>query len=81
MTKKPELKVLHGGGKPVKCPTCGKPAHGADRPFCSPRCRQLDLGRWLDGSYRIPSEEEPEEDELAALLAAASDGSSPEGET
>lgn len=81
MTKKPELKVVPGGARPVRCPSCGKPARGPDRPFCSARCRQLDLGRWLDGSYRIPSEEEPEEDELAALIAAAtSDGHSPDND-
>jgi endogenous inhibitor of DNA gyrase (YacG/DUF329 family) len=29
-------------------------------PFCSPRCKLIDLGRWLDGSYRIPAEETEE---------------------
>ncbi|MEM6790879.1 MAG: DNA gyrase inhibitor YacG [Myxococcota bacterium] len=34
---------------------CGESPKTRDhRPFCSLRCRQLDLGRWLDGSYRIP---------------------------
>jgi endogenous inhibitor of DNA gyrase (YacG/DUF329 family) len=33
-------------------------------PFCSPRCRLIDLGRWLDGSYRLPAEEpEPAEED------------------
>ncbi len=41
------------------CPTCRKPlseieAERAHRPFCSERCRMLDLGRWLDGAYCIP---------------------------
>lgn len=33
------------------------------RPFCSARCAEVDLGRWLKGTYRIPTEEEPEKDE------------------
>jgi len=31
------------------------------RPFCSARCAQIDLGRWLKGNYRIPTEEDPDE--------------------
>jgi endogenous inhibitor of DNA gyrase (YacG/DUF329 family) len=43
----------------VKCPTCQKliPWQGNPyRPFCSARCRTLDLGAWADESYRIPGE-------------------------
>jgi hypothetical protein len=41
-----------------KCPTCSRvfeePAEPSPfRPFCSPRCRAADLGKWLDGGYRI----------------------------
>jgi len=43
------------------CPTCGKPASARHQPFCSARCRAVDLGRWLKGTYRIESEEPPEE--------------------
>lgn len=43
-----------------RCPICGKPADPAHRPFCSARCRNLDLGRWLGERYRIPSDEPPE---------------------
>jgi len=46
---------------PRGCPICGKPALPQHRPFCSPRCAQLDLGRWLKGDYRIPTEEAPED--------------------
>jgi endogenous inhibitor of DNA gyrase (YacG/DUF329 family) len=36
------------------CPICGKPsAHGRIAPFCSARCADVDLGRWLTGHYRI----------------------------
>ncbi|RKK01792.1 DNA gyrase inhibitor YacG [Pseudoroseomonas wenyumeiae] len=46
------------------CPICGKAATPEHRPFCSARCRQVDLGRWLSGSYVIPGAPvEPEEDE------------------
>jgi endogenous inhibitor of DNA gyrase (YacG/DUF329 family) len=40
------------------CPICGKPAVPEHRPFCSPRCRQVDLHKWLTGSYAIPVVEE-----------------------
>ena len=36
------------------CPTCGQPADLKFRPFCSSRCAQLDLGRWLNEDYRVP---------------------------
>ena len=39
------------------CPICGKPMVAAYRPFCSARCRTIDLGRWLDDRYGIPAEE------------------------
>lgn len=44
----------------VRCPQCGQEAayhpDNKYRPFCSARCRQIDLGQWADGSYRIPIE-------------------------
>ncbi|WP_431321374.1 DNA gyrase inhibitor YacG [Rhizobium sp. YTU87027] len=36
------------------CPECGKPSQREQYPFCSNRCRELDLSRWLSGSYAIP---------------------------
>lgn len=39
-----------------KCPLCRQPMQAAFRPFCSARCKQVDLGRWLTGSYVIPGE-------------------------
>jgi endogenous inhibitor of DNA gyrase (YacG/DUF329 family) len=38
------------------CPTCGKPAGETFKPFCSKRCADIDLGRWLKGGYAIPGE-------------------------
>jgi endogenous inhibitor of DNA gyrase (YacG/DUF329 family) len=45
------------------CPECGKPANPATLPFCSPRCRDVDLNRWLSGRYVIPGKENQAEDE------------------
>jgi len=46
------------------CPTCGKPViwntAAQHRPFCSDRCRLIDLGEWASGSFRIPSRETPD---------------------
>ena len=47
----------------AKCPTCGKPGTTDYRPFCSKRCADIDLGRWLKEGYRVPAEEQPAEDE------------------
>lgn len=45
----------------VPCPICGKPAlfspENRFRPFCSERCRLIDLGQWATESYRIPQAE------------------------
>jgi endogenous inhibitor of DNA gyrase (YacG/DUF329 family) len=40
-----------------KCPHCSKATQEKFRPFCSARCQQLDLGKWLNESYSIPAEE------------------------
>lgn len=37
-----------------KCPLCGKPRSAEHTPFCSTRCRDRDLVRWLDDGYAIP---------------------------
>tara|TARA_R110002020_G_scaffold50791_6_gene143697 strand:+ start:347 stop:556 length:210 start_codon:yes stop_codon:yes gene_type:complete len=41
-----------------KCPICGKPAMAAFKPFCSKRCADVDLNRWLTGSYVIPARDD-----------------------
>jgi len=43
--------------KPAECPICAKPVVERYRPFCSKRCADVDLARWLGGNYRIPTEE------------------------
>lgn len=48
----------------LTCPICDRPAEPAYKPFCSRRCADVDLGRWLTGGYAIPAtEDEPAEDE------------------
>ena len=53
-------KDAKGGEKP--CPICGKPATETSRPFCSERCRDVDLNRWLSNSYAIPGRKDEDED-------------------
>ncbi len=60
---KPAEKAPGGGGprkpgKPraPKCAVCSNPVTQDYRPFCSKRCADIDLGRWLDGRYAIPGQ-------------------------
>lgn len=52
----------------VTCPTCGKTVEWASeqrwRPFCSERCRLIDLGEWASESYRVPVEEQTPADDV-----------------
>ena len=48
----------------IRCPICEKqfdPATSPAMPFCSERCRQIDLGRWLREVYSVPVERDPDE--------------------
>jgi endogenous inhibitor of DNA gyrase (YacG/DUF329 family) len=47
----------------AKCPVCSKPADDKYKPFCTKRCADIDLGRWLKEGYRVPTEESPDEDD------------------
>ncbi|MBB3861430.1 hypothetical protein GGQ88_002714 [Novosphingobium hassiacum] len=51
--------------RPVRrCPMCGKPRSEAHTPFCSTRCRDRDLVKWLDDGYALPgrpADEDPED--------------------
>jgi endogenous inhibitor of DNA gyrase (YacG/DUF329 family) len=47
--------------EPRPCPICDKPGAGRHRPFCSKRCADIDLGRWLKGVYAVPTAEPPGE--------------------
>lgn len=50
---------------PKPCPICEKPSVQAFHPFCSSRCADIDLGRWLKGAYVIPGKSAETEDEDA----------------
>ena len=55
-----------------KCPICGRATDQQYRPFCSRRCADVDLSRWLKGSYAIPGAQVGEEDEDKPSLDADS---------
>ena len=47
----------------TQCPNCGKPSVPEFRPFCSARCKQVDLNRWFSESYRVPARSVDEEED------------------
>ncbi len=46
----------------MSCPTCGEDTDPKWRPFCSRRCADVDLAKWMRGSYRVPGEPVDPED-------------------
>ena len=46
----------------ARCPLCRKPVDAAFKPFCSKRCADIDLNRWLSGVYAVPVKEDEDED-------------------
>ena len=52
-------------GKPRSCPICGKPPVAASAPFCSPRCADVDLHRWLGGAYVIATDADTDDSTMA----------------
>lgn len=46
----------------MNCPICGEDTVKQFRPFCSKRCADIDLARWLNGSYAVPSQREDDLD-------------------
>jgi endogenous inhibitor of DNA gyrase (YacG/DUF329 family) len=66
--------AAHAAGAGLgKCPICGRPADAGYRPFCSRRCADVDLARWLSGTYAIPDEADSEDGEDQAHEAPTSD--------
>jgi endogenous inhibitor of DNA gyrase (YacG/DUF329 family) len=59
------------------CPICRKPAVESFRPFCSKRCADVDLNRWLSGVYVVPGREEEDEDGARKQEPAAKDDGAP----
>ena len=58
--------------KGPRCPVCGKAADKNHHPFCSRRCQDVDLGRWLKGVYVVPG---PDLDESEGLPPVSPDPS------
>ncbi len=55
------------------CPICGKPSVQRFHPFCSARCADIDLNRWLSGAYAISTRDDEKEDESAPPEADEAD--------
>ncbi len=55
----------------MNCPICGKETVQKMRPFCSKRCADVDLARWLNGNYAVPSNDP---DDIEAALDAVEQG-------
>lgn len=51
MTKESEMNDYD---TPRRCPICNKPVTSVHHPFCSSRCAEVDLHRWLSGAYVVP---------------------------
>ena len=63
----------------MSCPICSRDSDQKYRPFCSRRCADIDLAKWMGGSYAIPSNDPEDAEEAAeaairALEAAAKEG-------
>jgi len=52
----------------MACPICQKETTARFRPFCSQRCADIDLGKWLTGQYAVPSQSEDDADDLLQAL-------------
>jgi uncharacterized protein len=49
----------------MSCPICKKATEANYQPFCSKRCADIDLGKWLTGSYAIPATDTDDEDSVS----------------
>jgi len=68
----------------MRCPVCQtefSPDETEVMPFCSPRCKSIDLGRWLDEDYALPHAPDPEDDEIPDDNWSQEDVPKPEEET
>lgn len=63
-----------------KCPVCSAPAEYATRPFCSRRCADVDLSRWLRGGYAIPAAGDTDDESDSLGTQPASKGRKDEDE-
>jgi hypothetical protein len=56
------------------CANCGKPQVKGYEPFCSPRCKDVDLARWLSGSYAIPVQDDDDDEDGIGQSSGSSSG-------
>lgn len=54
----------------MSCPICAKDTQTRYRPFCSKRCADIDLGKWMRGDYAVTSDDPLDPDELDAAYRA-----------
>ena len=66
-------------GKGPRCPVCGMPTQTTFKPFCSRRCADVDLARWLGGAYAIPGAADADEDGDQPPPASRTNGKSTNG--
>ncbi len=59
----PKMAKVEPLRKTRPCPECSRPSVREHYPFCSERCRNLDLNRWLSGSYAIPARADDEDED------------------
>lgn len=55
----------------MSCPICGRETATSYRPFCSRRCADVDLGRWMTGAYAVPSQDPDAAEEAERQLRDA----------
>ena len=61
----------------MTCPICNKDSVERYKPFCSARCADVDLARWMGGRYAIPAEDPPDAEEAEQILRALEEGEGP----
>lgn len=59
--------------KSSTCPICERPTDAHYRPFCSKRCADVDLARWLSGTYAVPDDEDEDGGDATPSLPDADD--------
>ena len=57
----------------MSCPICNKASTARYRPFCSKRCADVDLGKWMQGSYAVPSQDPTDPEELESAMRGDQD--------
>lgn len=64
--KSSEIRAVNDNRDKGKCPICKAPTNAAYKPFCSKRCADVDLHRWLTGGYAVPAVESEDDRDAPA---------------